>query len=477
MTSAHYIEFDSTYRNRGEWPLASDFIMPISQTGRKNKVHAVDPVANAAPLTAWTSNRVDANTSGVVLTGVIDAVAAANNIAATTGQTQIILTSAAGNFQQAEDYYQRLVLVDTTVVPNERRRIAESRYLGTDTGGTNDRMIVRIESAFSNAVAPGDAFSINDPTDLSNTSVPLIYVPSGEDAANSYATYYLYNETLNQFRRITGYGALTHLVELDAATNPVTGWLATHNYSIRIGLPVFTDTTAGGSTTTVVLTTGSSVDNFYNNDFVRIKAAVYGNAATAPETESRRIVAYDGATQTITVSPPFSAAVVAVQQVEILEFSYDNLFPFTYSGSTVSQQEMVCYEIELLNLVLPNSTMTVGGGARVSFYPYVYVEISNVNAAETGMKYTIYSNNPNAQRAVFRAAIDDVPNPIITPFIKIDGDGMVQTIKFKPNDNLRIRITLPGGELYQTVITEQFSPLPPASLGQISGVFKIKRLG
>ena len=77
---------------------------------------------------------------------------------------------------------------------------------------------------------------------------------------------------------------------------------------------------------------------------------------------------------------------------------------------------------------------------------------------------------------LFRAVVDDIPNPLITPFIKIDGDGMVQTIKFKPNDSFRFGVYLPNGELFDTIIPEFFSPSRPNDIKQISALFSIKRL-
>ena len=74
------------------------------------------------------------------------------------------------------------------------------------------------------------------------------------------------------------------------------------------------------------------------------------NIIIPPENEIRRVVAYDTLTSTAIVSPPFSTAPLPNREVEILGFSYDNHNPFSYSGSVVSQQEMVCYELELLNL-------------------------------------------------------------------------------------------------------------------------------
>ena len=160
----------------------------------------------------------------------------------------------------------------------------------------------------------------------------------------------------------------------------------------------------------------------------------------------------------------------------ILPFSYDNLNPFVYTGSLVSQQDMVCYEVELLNLVLPNFVLAVAGGGNIAYYPYVYVELSNVSAAGAHLKNIIYSNNPNSTRVLFRAAIDDVPNPLTSTFIKIDGDGAVQTIKFKPNDTLRFRVTMQCGHTFETIQDEWFSPNIPNPTAQISAYFSLKRV-
>ena len=162
--------------------------------------------------------------------------------------------------------------------------------------------------------------------------------------------------------------------------------------------------------------------------------------------------------------------------MEILNFSYDNFNPFTYTGSLVSQQDMVCYEVELLNLILPNEVLAVGEGGRIAFYPYVYVQLSNVSSACGGLSNIIYSNNPNAIRAIFRVPIDDVINPIISTYVKVDGDGMVQTIKFKPNDNLYFSVFLANGELYKTILPEYYSPAQPNPSSQISVCFSIRRL-
>jgi hypothetical protein len=137
---------------------------------------------------------------------------------------------------------------------------------------------------------------------------------------------------------------------------------------------------------------------------------------------------------------------------------------------------MVCYEVELLDLILPNTTLDCGEGGRIAFYPYVYVELSNVSSTGGHLKNLIYSNNPNSTRVTFRCPINDIQNPLTSTFVRIDGDGMVQTMKFKPNDNLYFRVTLPNGETYKTLLQDTQPPAQPVGLAQISACFAIRRL-
>ena len=164
------------------------------------------------------------------------------------------------------------------------------------------------------------------------------------------------------------------------------------------------------------------------------------------------------------------------QGIEVLPFWKDTFNPFTYTGSMVSQQELVCYKISLLNVILPNVILKTGNGNRIAFYPYVWVELSNVSAAGAGNKNLIYSNSPHSTKATFMAAVDDVANPTITQFVKIDGDGMQQTMKFKPNDNMYFSVTLPNGQLFETLIPDAQAPWAPNSNLQVSVCFAIERL-
>jgi hypothetical protein len=546
MSNTRYLEFDSTYRNRNEWPLPGEFEVLISQTGRKDHHQAVDPVSDAANITRWTSNEFIVG-GGVTLTVTVDAFGAPNTLAATSSQQKFIVTSAAGSLQQITNYYNHAIANNTTI--SQEKRITAYEYLGLDSGG-NDRASITIDSAYGNTFAVGNTINISDPTDLNDPTLPLYFVPNGKIGSNVYPHHLLYNETRSLavgtpvYRVINNYDVITHLLRVDTTqsivetnvSGPVTSWADTHVYSIRLAAPLVgtvNNNIASNNVVSLILDFPTEQD-YFRSSWIRMTSGasigevqrivryetfsgnvvnVAGTDITLPPGAStsagyyngayfqalglvRQVIAYDPSTRTITldsaiaglapgnsfafrsafVSPSFNGTVISGDSFEILYFSYDNMNPFVYTGSQVSQQEMVCYEIKLLKMSLPNKTLNSGFGSRIAFYPYVYIEIANVSGANAGTKNTIYSNNPNATRMVFRATINDVPNPVFSSFVKVSGDDMTQTIKFKPNDNLRFSVRLSNGDIYQTLEQENFSPKAPNPEIQISAVFSIKRL-
>ena len=534
MSSARYIEIDSTYRDRNNWPIPSEFEVLIAQSGRKGQMDAVDPVSLSAPLynRIWRSNSFIASGGSTITVTILS-----SGVGNAGDTSNILMVSApAGHLQELENYYVGAVGFDTGASPNVPKfRVLEYLYLG------NNRAQFRVQSF--GTMAQGDTLDIIDPTDISDPENAYLFIPAGRNGINAYPDCIIYNETRKNFVNALFYDNETHLLKVGDITG--LGWANTDYYCLRRQPPaesgVVDNNVPSINNVSLPVATAPSTQNVYRNGFIRI------NEGTGPVNEARRIVGYetysgtavggslntiifpnsssnragyyngmfiqitsgvntgdtrlitnyDPMTRTATVSTNFSVGVISAgdqfafrnlttlpfstevqpnDTYEIQPFSHDNMNPFSYSGSMVSQQEMVCYEIELLNLILPNKTLNSGLGSRIAFYPFVYVEISNVSGAGAGPKNTIYSNNPNSTTMVFRATIDDVPNPVISSFVKIDGDGMVQTLKFKPNDNLRFSVRLPNGELYRTLDEEEYGPHPPNPELQISAVFSIKRL-
>ena len=471
MSSTRYIQIDSTYRDRSLWPEPADFEILLTFSGQKCKENALDPISLAAPRLLFDGifDMVGGtfDIAGVVNMTVAGPVPELGN--ASTGEV-LVLEFPAGSLVQTENFYVGAVVTITTGAGIEHRRISAYRFIST---GAADVGVFTFDSPFSDNVVDGDAAVIANPSDNTGPN-SQIFIPSGSTANNFYINCLLENVTLNEVRTITSYTGNTRLATLDAPFGG--GWSPTDEYAIRKELPCSVGALTGGSTTTFTLPAVdangnplSTVDDFYRGDFIRITS---GPAAG----DIRRIGTYTGGTLTGNVTAPFSAAVGAGDMYEILKFTRDNATPLMYCGSLVSQQETVCYEIELLSLILPNQELASGVGSRIAFYPYVLVEFANITAPSSGTHGVIYTNNPNAVRSVFKASIDDVNNPLVTAFVKIDADGQRNTMRFKPNDNLKFTVRLPNGELFRVVPPENFSPNEPNPLVQISAIFGITRL-
>ena len=170
---------------------------------------------------------------------------------------------------------------------------------------------------------------------------------------------------------------------------------------------------------------------------------------------------------------------ISNQPAYILPFSYDNLFPFINSSTQISNSQQ-WYEIELINLILPNQILDSGFGGLITFYQYLYVEIGNTSSTGN-IGNNIISNNSNAVGMTFRATIKDCSHPTNSNFIKINGDNMTQIIRFDPQDNLHFALYLSNSpdpnnrQLFKVLPNEFYSPLPPNPIIQISALFRLKK--
>lgn len=315
-------------------------------------------------------------------------------------------------------------------------------------------------------------------------------------------------DIIGQEREIVGYSVSTGEITVSPAFSgtltlgSATYTLYTPSTSRRIEKYVnYSGSALSPNTTTTLqfpLRGNSDEDNFYKDLFITITSGpASGDIRLITKYEVVKSPMGGIISKTVTVDSPFTGVPVlgdtfsitsgkvspfpfnlttTNQYFVILPFSHDNLNPLVYTGSLVSQQELVCYEVQLINLVLPNVVLGTASGSLISFYPYLYVALQNVTASGAGLNNIIYSNNPNSTKVLFRCPIKDVPNPVNSTFIKIDGSGMVQTIKFRPNDTLFFGVYLPNGDLFTTILSETMSPELPNPVIQISACFSIKRV-
>lgn len=160
--------------------------------------------------------------------------------------------------------------------------------------------------------------------------------------------------------------------------------------------------------------------------------------------------------------------------INIVDFEKDNFTPLEYTGSIVSQNDTVCYEITLIDLDLPIISLVTG--SRISFYPFVYVELANVSSPAKNYQNSIYTNSTVANRALFIVPITDIIDPNIGNFVKLSNLNMTQTVKFKPNDSLRFSVYLPDGSLFIPIYYDTYTPYEPNDLLQIHAIFSIRRV-
>ena len=497
MSNTRYFEIVSTYRNRIQFPDPASFDVLIAQTGTRSQFDAYDPVSDAAPLITWDIPPTLPN--GVFVTN------SSNTLSRFLVKFPISLLN------KLCDYYIGMPITITTtppppppLTPPTPPTITFTIILGweySSTAGVDDYFFITVSPSLSTlppAITVNTTAIFTDPTAL---SLGLFYIPNSVPADGFYKNYILRNETQKESVKILTYNGNNHIAGVDTSLLLSYSWLTSDTLSIRKKPPIFWGTINSAPTSIakfILPSTASNIPNEYVNNFIYFTTG-------ANKGKSYRIISYAGIPVlcppqpfdpygcpppvcvlppdyqiTLDIPPTYPPSIppsipMVNDEFEILQFTRDNVVPFTYTGSTVSQQQMVCYEVELINLVLPNLTLKSGG--RVAFYPYVYVELQNISGSSGGNTNIIYSNNPNSVRRLFRAAIDDIPNPLISPFIKIDGDGMTQTIKFKPNDSFKFGVYLSDGTLFETVYEDSYGPAPANPLVQISAMFSMKRVG
>lgn len=472
-TSLKYISIDSTYRNRNLYPNPHSFQVLFSDSGMKDRITAVDPISDYVPIISFntqfdvvtTANKAVAGTI-VADTGAIPGTSTIGNITSNNYVVGKFPTGSASStvhvLQTIYNYYQGAVLFDT--VSKVRSRILEYTFL--EKNGTDDIAQFKLETALT-TYEDGNGITIANPTEYGNST--YVFVPAGIRSENRYINYYLYNDTLsvtdqvNRYSRITAYNAITKILTLDTPL-PIAD--SSVQLSIRKELPFLGQIQS--VTNTITMTLPSSFSTYpLVGGYIRILSGAGSGTS---------ILRINTATSTpvITVNGSFTGLTGSGQVFEFMPFTRDNCSPLVYSGSMLSQQEVSCYEIELVDLILPNQLLSINTGGFISEHQYVFVELSNTNSPSTNV---IYSNNPHARNMLFKAAVPDILYPLITPFVRLLGTTDVkQTVKFKPNDNLQISVRLPNGEVITSDIPDTQSPLPPLNFLQLTVQFSIRKV-
>ena len=426
-----FIDIDSTYRDRNQYPNPGNFVVKSTTTticGTVNGVTAVDPVLNGFPIIIFQGDVI--TTSGTFAGGI---------------PNKPIMPVPANPTTN----YRGALLTDTTlsqsVYIEAYDMITRTAYLGTE--------------GFSPTFQTSDTFTIVDPSDASH-----IFISGGSVLDNAYVGYYLYDVTINETRQIIEYDGINSTLIVDT---PFSGaWSVTDLYEIRKDPNVYMR-----SVTYYIANNAISVVNPPNDDLIG-KYVRITELGSPLYNMVRRIIAYDPITDLATITPyfPISTPITDPTAYEILPMSYDNCY--FINGLSSCRFDRGYYEISLQSIILPNQTILTGYGGRLVSYPYIYIEFGNLS---NGVQNILVSNNPNSSRVIFKVPIYDIQPRINSNFLKIDRTNMPQLIFFNPYEDYYFKIIMPNGEPY-VIQPDNMSPLPPNPELQVSVTFKVTKI-
>ncbi len=504
---ARYIELYSAYRNRIDYPNVAEFSVPFmidNQT--KFNLSNANP---AFPLYEFRSGTFNIGTylappptDAYFITDTIDnpRVFAGSAISSSTVANMFngyflvkidgfytgpIFTTVNIEFALIVGYDP--TLAQFTISPAYRTQPIP----GPPTGGVISYFqVLDISSVITPSfIIPGVTFgaiTCSQSTDVYNRPpAPGIDILEGD-----YIVYENAPAGLPEHRTVTRYIPEWYTIAFDSVFTGISLPFNNINFSIRKELPVQKNypIVAAPNPYTVQIT---PVSTFTNADYVGkvLYILPLTSDSTYPDVSINKMTfgdyAYDiksfnSLTNEVTLTRPIvedlyiNPANLVGRLYEILPESESSEASLAYSGSLVSQSNPVCYEIKLTNLTLPNVKLTVG--SFVVNYSFVYIELRS-EAPDFNMgRNIITSNNPNSERALFICPITNVIDPDLAKFIKISAFNMRQTVKFKPNSPLYMRIYLPNGTLFQPEQADYPPPLAANPLLQVEAVFEIQRI-
>ena len=241
-----YLELNSNYRNRNQYPNPASFSVPISQTGLNNQYNAVDPVSDAYPICVFrmADENLTTNTDNLSALGNGPSIAIFNNPLSTSSVSKFMVRMIARPIKYFKNYF-----VGASIYPNDPNdpntitasRIIEWIYISTivATGNINiDIYSIAVDSPVPPWVV-NNMIRVNiGPLSIRPAGSPSqLFIPGAPNIINLYQGYYILNQTVNrnpQFTRIVNFDKETHLAKL---VDDISAWSINDILILRKTLP------------------------------------------------------------------------------------------------------------------------------------------------------------------------------------------------------------------------------------------------
>lgn len=178
------------------------------------------------------------------------------------------------------------------------------------------------------------------------------------------------------------------------------------------------------------------------------------------------VVSYDETTTQVVLSQPILIELPFRVWFEVLSDTFDSCTDLNRYISFVPNK---CYTISLEHIIVPNKLLSTYIGNQVSFYPYIYVKVSNIGKPI----YNFTTNNPAATTFTFKLPVSQfTKDPSALPFIRLSSGMQIKNM-FDPTKPFRLTVYLPNGEVYQTLEKDTNAPDYPNPLLQVSALLYI----
>ncbi|CCV02417.1 hypothetical protein IIV31_045R [Armadillidium vulgare iridescent virus] len=438
------LELSSAYRDRSVWPNPFRFDSILNNTGQKtNGISAFDPITYQLPVNLGTIPSLSPNPILLEWQG-LDVNVSGTISSINFDEVEITFTTP---FDTTHNYYRGLLC---QFVGNTFGHINEYVFLGPNIG------LFRFDSLPSTLPAVGSVVNIvyNGLLSSSVSSVFSVFIPKTMDQS-ALAGFYIYNETLNEGKKISTYSSSRS--EALVPGGPVPTWTNSHIYSVRRELPYIS--TVSASTTSSVTLTPVPVGTGSPGDFIRNRTT--GEIVT--------ILTIDKITGVVTFTPSVVAWAIG-SIVEILIFARDSYNFITYA-SLQREAPTAEYEASLVSLSLPRERLVMD--FAVEKIPFVYLEIRDSDNPNTN---SFMSNIAGSRRALFKATAKSNRTDN-RPFVKFSGDRAIKTFKFRPSaSNFTFSILNQEGNPLTLWVNDTLSPYPPNRLLQCEVLLNIRKI-
>ena len=176
----------------------------------------------------------------------------------------------------------------------------------------------------------------------------------------------------------------------------------------------------------------------------------------------------------ITLSPPQDLSGFIGDNTDNIEFNTKSIDNASSVYSNSFNTRASTYNLTLKTLTIPNRMINIANGGTLDSYPFIYVTL--LNEGNGNNIKTLLSNNNNSILAVFKVQVDKELYGKPTYFFTLKNISGPQRLNFRPDQDIRFRLSLPDGSIITNSMNDYLSPLAPNPLLQVNGTFSIVEL-